>query len=209
MHACMSPSMMSHACCLHIGLKMHIDAPHHWACPCALLTSLCTTAAPGSEQSPGSPSEATAHAATASQLTGATTRSGAAAKEQLASARSALRRRDRRIAALSRQVAALQQQLAASGDRGAGGGKLALYQASGALAPVSGNHVLSLLQVCIELEQARMCMIRIICDSLDFMVRMCSCDVPLVCCHSGLISMLLHAAETDKCGVRHPHQQGG
>ena len=52
----------------------------------------------------------------------------------MASARSALRRRDRRIAALSRQVAALQQQLVASGGSG---GKLALYQASGALAPVS------------------------------------------------------------------------
>lgn len=97
-------------------------------------------AVPGSEQSPGSPSEATAHA-TMSQLTGATgatTRSSAPAKEQLASARSALRRRDRRIAALSRQVAALQQQLVASGGSG---GKLALYQASGALAPVTGSHV--------------------------------------------------------------------
>lgn len=102
-----------------------------------MLTSPRTAAAPGSEQSPGSPSEATAHAATASQLTGATTRSGVAAKEQLASARSALRRRDRRIAALSRQVAALQQQLVASGGSG---GKLALYQASGAVAPVSRIH---------------------------------------------------------------------
>lgn len=90
----------------------------------------------GSEESPASRSNLTAEADTASLQTGATTRSGAVVKEQLASAQAVLRRRDRRIAALSRQVAQLRQQLAAAGSSGDAGGELAVYQAPGALAPV-------------------------------------------------------------------------
>lgn len=90
----------------------------------------------GSEESPPSNSNTTTDADAASLQTGATTRSGAVAKEQLASARAALRRRDHRIAALVGQVAQLRQQLAAAGSGNDAGGKVAVYHAPGALAKV-------------------------------------------------------------------------
>ena len=62
---------------------------HHSSGQSAQIQQTCTAAAPGSEQSPGSPIEATAHAATASQLTGATgatTRGGTATAALVAAA---------------------------------------------------------------------------------------------------------------------------